>query len=110
MATDTPQAARTQAIRAVLKDHSKVVWSNRLDARMQAMGVSVTVLAEGAGTTYQTLWKLLRGELYPKEYLRIAIALALGAEVEQLFPMPTREALVKAAEAAEAAAAVKAAA
>lgn len=104
MATDTPQAARTQAIRAVLAEQAKVIWANRLDARMDAMGVSVTTLAEGAGTTYQTIWKILRGEMYPKEYLRIAIALALGAEVEQLFPMPTRDVLVAAAEKAAVAA------
>lgn len=101
MATDTPQAARTQAIRSVLDEHAKIVWANRLDARMQGLGVSTQALADGAGTTYQTIWKVLRGEIYPKEYLRIAIALALGAEVEEIFPMPNRAKIVDAIEQAD---------
>lgn len=103
MATDTPQAARTQAIRLALREHARVVWANRLDSRMKGMGVTVQDLAEGSGTTYQTIWKLLRGDLYPKEYLRVAIALALGAGVDDLFPMPDLETIVRRVEAAAAA-------
>lgn len=94
MATDTRQAARAQAIRAALRENAKTVWAIRLDERMNALGVSVQQLADGAGTTYQTIWKILKGELYPKEYLRIAIAICLGAEVERLFPMPDARTMV----------------
>jgi transcriptional regulator with XRE-family HTH domain len=98
MATDSAQAARAQAIRKALRGHAKIVWSNRLDSRMQALGVSVGDLADIAGTSYQTIWKIKRGDIYPREYLRVSIALALGAGVDDLFPMPSRDELVKAAE------------
>lgn len=75
-----------------------MVWANRLDARMEAMGLGTQHVADAVGTTYQTIWKIRRGELYPREYLRIAIALAMGADPDQLFPMPTREAIVAGAE------------
>lgn len=90
--------ARTQAIRSLLREHARTVWSVRLDERMDALNVTIPVLADAAGTTYQTIWKMLRGDLYPSEYLRVAIALALGTDTDRLFPLPAREALAAAAD------------
>lgn len=63
---------------------------------MQALGVSTQRLADSVGVPYQTVWKLRRGDIYPREYLRIALAMALGAEVSDLFPMPDRAKLLEA--------------
>lgn len=95
MATDSLQAAQNQAVRELLKEQARTVWPIRLQAHMDALDVPVQALADGAGTTYQTIWKLLQGKLIPREYLRISIALALGTDVEKLFPLPTREAIVE---------------
>lgn len=73
----------------MLRTQAETVWANRLRAHMDALGISTQDLAEAADTTYQTIWKILRGELYPRESLRISIALALGADLDRLFPMPT---------------------
>jgi DNA-binding XRE family transcriptional regulator len=90
VATDTPEAARTRAIRSVMRKQAAVVWANRLDSRMAAMRISTQQLADAVGTTYQTIWKMRQGGLYPREYLRVSIAMALGANVEEIFPMPSR--------------------
>lgn len=59
-------------------------------------------LAVAAGTTLQTIFRIERGELVPREYLRQAIAYALMVEVDALWPNATRQEIHDAAVANEA--------
>jgi transcriptional regulator with XRE-family HTH domain len=84
----------TAALRRAFDAWAKDNWSARLDAVILARPPLRTAhVARMADTTPQTIDKIRSGEIIPKEYLRYAIAIALGCEVEALFPAPTREEL-----------------
>lgn len=65
-------------------------WGIRVDERMKALGIKEADLARGAGTTPQTIHKIRTGQMVPREYLRVMIALVLCAEPGDLFPPATR--------------------
>lgn len=71
-------------------------WGVRVDERMRLLNIRDADLARKVGTTPQTIWKVKRGQMVPREYLRVMIAFALAADPTELFPAPSREAILKA--------------
>jgi len=72
-------------------------WGSRVRARRIALGLGQAQVAELVGTTIQTISKLERGEIVARDYLKIALAVRLHAEVDELFPWPARSELESAA-------------
>jgi len=56
---------------------------------MKALNLNNAQLAVRAATTPQTISKIRKGELYPRDHMRLMIAAALATTTEQLFPMPS---------------------
>lgn len=69
------------------------VRGRRLDQRLTQ--AQLAALIGDDGVTVQTISKLERGELVPRDYLKLALALALCVEVQKLFPMPARSAIAR---------------
>lgn len=69
-------------------------WALESGARVrkyrERMGQSETWLAAIVGTTGQTIRQVEAGKLVPREYLRAAIAYALGQDIETIWPPLTR--------------------
>lgn len=72
-------------------------WGANVKRRRLAMNLNQEQLSRIVGCTLQTISKVERGEIVPRDYLKAAIALATATEVDELFPYPTREALAVAA-------------
>lgn len=73
--------------------NQRSTWGSKVKNRRESLGLTlaqVVEISEGA-LRAQTLSKIERGELEPRDYLKLAIAVALLTEVEELFPMPSRE-------------------
>lgn len=72
-------------------------WGENVAKRRDDLRLNQRGLAEliGGGVAVQTISKLERGEIVPRDYLKIAIALALQIEVDDLFPMPDRKRLAR---------------
>lgn len=84
----------SNGIRKAFEALAKERWGSRLDAVMEARQMRNAQLAVLADTTPQTIDKVRRGLIIPREHLRYSIAMALGSEVAAIFPLPTREELV----------------
>lgn len=73
------------------------VWSKECGDRVRKarieIGVTQQKLAETIPCPFQTISKVERGEIVPRDYLRAAIALRLCKEVHELWPYPSRERL-----------------
>lgn len=54
------------------------------------MAQSETWLAAAVGTTAQTIRQVEAGKIVPRDYLRAAIAFALGQDLETIWPPITR--------------------
>lgn len=67
-------------------------WGNRVRSRRESFEWTQADLARALDgeITVQAISKIERGELRPRDYLKIALAIALCCEVEDLFPMPDR--------------------
>lgn len=66
-------------------------WGEQVRERREALGLTLAQLSDltGGALRVQTLSKIERGEIEPREYLRTALAVALTTEVADLFP-PTQ--------------------
>lgn len=82
-------------IRKAFDQLAKERWGSRLDAVMGARKMRNAQLAVLADTTPQTIAKVRQGLIVPKEYLRYSIAMALGCDVPDIFPLPTRAELLE---------------
>lgn len=78
-AASGPGSARAKAA-------GKKVMERRGELRM-----SQQRLADGAGSSLQTIFRIERGDLVPREYLRQSIAYTLFVEVDDLWPNPSRQ-------------------
>lgn len=87
-------------LRVYLREQACTRWPDRLQFAMKTTKCSAAQLAARSGTTPQTIDKVLKGQIVPREYLRVAIACALGAEVADLFPLPSWTDIAKAVAAA----------
>jgi transcriptional regulator with XRE-family HTH domain len=71
------------------------VWGAGVRSRRRSLGLTLEQLAGLADTTPQTIHKIERGTIVPRDDLRIALALALADEVDALFPMPDRKTVMR---------------
>lgn len=85
----------SNALRKAFESIAKEQWSARLDAVMDSRKVRNAQLAVLADTTPQTIDKVRRGRIVPREHLRYSIAMALGSDVSAIFPLPSREELIE---------------
>lgn len=72
--------------------NQRIMWGGRVKARRESLGFTlaqVSELSDGA-LRVQTVSKIERGEIEPRDYLKLAMAIALFTEVDDLFPMPSR--------------------
>ena len=80
-----------------LRDHLKAggPWAAECGARVKRyrmrMDVSPTWLAAVVGVSLQTISEVEAGRLVPRDYLRSAIAFALGQDTETIWPPLTRQ-------------------
>lgn len=100
MTEDELTRKRSDSVRAYYRSTVAREWGIRVDERMKTLRMKEADLARQAGTTPQTIHKVRKGELMPREYLRVMIALALAADPGDLFPAPSRERLLEAVPAA----------
>lgn len=89
-------AVDRDAVRAYLRTET-AAWGQNVRARRKAAGLTLEHVAQLADTTPQTVHKVERGQIIPRDDLRLALALALFCEVADLFPAPTRGGFIKAA-------------
>lgn len=73
------------------------VWGNLVRRRRNVLGLTQGQLADLIGVPFQTISKVERGTIVCRDYLKVALALRLFVEVEDLFPWPPRRALESAA-------------
>lgn len=71
------------------------VWGANCRARRKSLNLTLQDVADRAFTNPQTVFKVERGEIIPRDHLRIALAFALFCETDDLFPMPKRAAILK---------------
>lgn len=99
MTTDLP-AIDGEAIRAITGPKSP--WAKqcgkRVEKRRADLRFSRAQVARGAGATEMTIFRIERGELVPRDYLRLALAMTLFCEVDDLWPAMTRQEISKALE------------
>jgi len=60
----------------------------RVAARRVERGWDRSELAERVGTTEATIHRVESGKLTPRDYLKLAIAAALGSEVAEIWQFP----------------------
>lgn len=65
----------------------------RVAKRRKKAELSQQAVADMAGTTLQTIFRVERGELVPRPYLQHSIAYVLGCEVDDLWQPATRQEL-----------------
>lgn len=64
----------------------EAVWGANVAERRKALRLSQRQLGEMAFTTQQTIWKIERGLITPRDSLKIRLAQVLGCKVGELFP------------------------
>jgi DNA-binding XRE family transcriptional regulator len=69
-------------------------WGLLVRQRRRRLGISQGQLAGLVGCPVQTISKVERGNIVPRDYLKAAISVALADEVTHLFPWPSRRELV----------------
>lgn len=74
-------------------DAESLTWGALVKARRRLLHLSQPQLADLVGCRVQTISKVERGQIVPRDYLKAAIALSLATEVGELFPWPTRREL-----------------
>ena len=68
----------------------------RVRARRETLRFSRAQVAQAAGSTEMTVHRIESGALVPRDYLRLALALTLFCEVDELWPPLSREQAVEA--------------
>lgn len=76
-------------LRSFVEEQARKAGAN-IRARRKLLGLTQEQLAAAADSTAQTINKIETGEIVAREDLRLALAIALGAEPEELFPVPER--------------------
>lgn len=70
-------------------------WAKASGARLadirERRGWHQRDLAGLVGVPFETIWKAEKGDLLPRDYLRVAIAQALACDVNEIWPWPTKE-------------------
>lgn len=92
--TDITPAIDPDVIRKYLKRERRF-WGSRVEDARTQLGLTLDELAAMTGTTPQTVHKIEKGQIAPRDHLRIALAFALGTEVSRLFPIPNRATILE---------------
>ena len=87
--TNTDPVFELDEVRRVARKWA-VDCGSRVAAKRTSRGWTRVQLAELVGTTEATIHRVESGVLAPRDYLKMAIAAALIAEVSELWPYPTR--------------------
>jgi transcriptional regulator with XRE-family HTH domain len=79
----------------LLRAHSanlRVSWGHEVRARRTQLGLTLAQVSEltDGSLRAQTLHKIETGEIEPREYMKLAVAIALMTEVDTLFPPTSR--------------------
>lgn len=93
MATKTP-TLDADALRKYVSREARINGI-RVKSRRKALKLTLDQVAELAFTTPQTVFKIEEGQIVARDHVRLAMAFALGCEVEELFPHPTRAAVIR---------------
>lgn len=75
-----------------------VGWGDLVRERRRELRLTQAQLAAlvgDDGITVQAISRIERGELRPRDYVKVALALALACEVSDLFPMPPRRSVAR---------------
>lgn len=83
-------------LRDVFIQH-RVECGARVKARRQELGVRQGPIAKRVGVPVQTISKIERGDVMPRDYLKAAIAVVLGCAIDDLWPYPDRHVINAAA-------------
>lgn len=81
----------TEALRSYLRTTWVRECGQRVRARRKLFDWSLVKLSGLTGIPYQTIHKIEVGEIVAGDHLRLALAQALGCEVADLFPLPTKQ-------------------
>jgi DNA-binding XRE family transcriptional regulator len=81
----------------ILFDQHRLESGARVHARRKELGLSQEKIAKAVGVTIQTISKIERGDILPRDYLRAAISHVLACEIDDLWPYPGRLAIAQAA-------------
>lgn len=83
----------TEALRSELKGGGPwaVQCGSRITARRAELELSQHDLSILTRVPTQTIWRIEKGVIVPRDYLRVAIAQALGCDVQDLWPWPSRQ-------------------
>lgn len=68
-------------------DRESRFWGSLVTARRKTLRMTLAEVALLANTSPQTVFKIERGQITPRDELRIALAIALRTEVAALFPI-----------------------
>jgi DNA-binding XRE family transcriptional regulator len=82
------------ALKAYLEREARH-WGGRVRQRREDLGLTLEQVATLAGTTTQTIFKIEKGEISPRDHVRVGLAWALSTEVDRLFPLPSRAVMAK---------------
>ena len=70
--------------------HAALSWGSRVQQRRSALNLTQLQLAELCGLTQQTISKIERNAIVPRDRVKQLIAQKLGARVSELFPWPEK--------------------
>lgn len=87
MAFVSERVVDRQKLRSWMERESRS-WGQLVLARRKTLHWTLATVAARADTTPQTVHKVERGEIVPRDDLRLALAMALMTEVGDLFPQP----------------------
>lgn len=72
--------------------NQRAAWGRLVRRRREELGLTLAQVAEltNRAVRPQTLHKIEKGEIEPREYMKLAVAIALVSEVDVLFPRASR--------------------
>ncbi len=94
MAAATP-LLDLSALRAHLSGEWVRSCGQRVRHRRESFGWSQASLGALVGVGVTTVSKIENGEIAPRDYLRLALAQALGCAVEDLYPWPSKHRIAR---------------
>lgn len=92
--TEIAPVVNPDRLRHLMRNEARM-WGRLVRARRDTLGLTLEQLAALAATTPQTIHKIEKGTLTPRDHVRIALACALGTNVDELFPMPDRSIVMR---------------
>lgn len=85
----TPPPLSADALNKYVQREARI-HGIRCKTRRKALKLTLEQTADLAFTTPQTIFKIEEGQIVARDHVRLALAFALGCEVKDLFPLPSR--------------------